>query len=234
MENPGVRETSFGNAVKRVFRQKGFPAYMIYIFVRFLFLGAILQILVLLEKEVIGLSDGTVVMLANIGLIGHLAGFIGGSVLVDKLSRKPFFVLSHGFMSVLILLFPLRIFFPSLPVIPVYSLLHFVFGFFFANFSVAMTAEEFSLIRTERKALAFSFSGFAFIGGKAFSRFLSSFLLHPRILPEHITAFGRSISNYDQLLIIFGISLIITLPLTRIVPGVKGKLREKPNPWWAR
>lgn len=233
-EDPRERETSFGNAVKRVFAQKGFSSYMIYIFVRFLFVGAILQILVLLEKEAIGLSDGTVVMLANIGLIGHLAGFMGGSISVDKLSRKPFFVLSHGCMSVLILLFPLRVFFPSLPVVPVYALLHFVFGFFFANFSVAMTAEEFSLIRTERKALAFSFSGFAFIGGKALSRFISSFLLHPRILPEHITAFGRSFSNYDLVLIIFGTCLILTLPLTRIVPGVKGKLKEKPNPWWIR
>lgn len=234
LESPGESQISFGDAVKQVFEQKGFSSYMIYIFVRFLFVGAILQILVLLEKEAIGLSDGTVVMLANIGLIGHLAGFIGGSFSVDKLSRKPFFVVSHGLMGLIILLFPLRTFFPTLPIVPVYALLHFIFGFFFANFSVAMTAEEFSLIRTERKALAFSFSGFAFIGGKAVSRFFSSFLLHPGVLPENLTVFGGSFSNYDLVLIIFGICLILTLPLTRIVPGVKIDLKEKPNPWWIR
>lgn len=230
---PELEETEeshppFADAVRRVFRQEGFGRYVVYIAARFLCLGAVLQVLALLEREVLGLPDGSVVMLANLGLVGNLAGYVTGTLSVDRLGRRPFFVVTHGALALVILSFPARALVHGLPMVPVYAALHVCYGFLFAAFSVAMTTEEFSLVKTRRKALAFAFAGLSLIGGMSLSRFLSSWLLHPAVLPAQVEMAGYVLSNYDVVLLILGSALLLSLPLTRIVPGVRRRRSGHP------
>ena len=226
LESTEEKHPRFNSAVGRVFRQHGFNRYVVYIAVRFICLGAVLQVLALLEREVLGLPDGRVVMLANLGLLGNLAGYVAGTVSVDRIGRRPFFVVSHGALALVILAFPARVLFESLPVIPVYAVLHILYGFLFAAFSVAMTTEEFNLVTTGRKALAFSFAGLSLIGGMSVSRLLSSLLLRPTVLPERLSIAGVYLSNYDAVLLGLGFAMLVTLPLTTIVPSVRGDMPD--------
>jgi MFS family permease len=221
LEETEEHHPSFVDAVRRVFRQEGFGRYVVYIAVRFLCLGAVLQVLALLEREVLGLADGSVVMLANLGLVGNLAGYVTGTLSVDRLGRRPFFVGTHGVLALVILAFPARVLLSGLPVVPMYAALHVCYGFLFAAFSVAMTTEEFNLVKTRRKALAFAFAGLSLIGGMSVSRFLSSLLLHPTVLPAGVQLGRYAVSNYDVVLLILGGALLLSLPLAGIVPGVR-------------
>jgi hypothetical protein len=109
----------------------------------------------------------------------------------------------------------------------VYAALHVCYGFLFAAFSVAMTTEEFSLVKTRRKALAFAFAGLSLIGGMSLSRFFSSLLLHPAVLPASLSIGRYVVSNYDVVLLILGGTLLVSLPLTGIVPGVRRASAER-------
>jgi MFS family permease len=208
-------------ALSRVLRRSEFRGYLVYILVRFLFAGSAVQVLALLEREAIGLSDGIVVTLANFGLGGNIAGFIAGAFIVDRLGRRPLFVGTHLTAAIVLLAFPARILVADLPIVAVYATLHALLGFAIASFTVAMTAEEFSLSHVESKALALSFTGFAFIGGRAASRLASSFLLRSSGLPEQLSLGAFSLSSYDLVVMILGVGLLASVPLLRLVPAVR-------------
>ena len=221
MEPANRDRPTVGQALSRVFRRSGFPGYLVYILVRFLFIGSAIQVLALLEREAIGLSDGLVVGLANFGLVGNIVGFIAGAVVVDRIGRRSLFIGTHLAAGFILLVFPLRVFLGDLPIFAVYAPLHALLGFSIASFTVAMTAEEFSLAHLDSKALALSFAGFAFIGGQAASRLVSSLLLGPSGLPEGLPLAGVALSSYDLVVAILGIGLVVSLPLLRLVPAVR-------------
>lgn len=222
------RRYPFIGALKKILRQPGFLRFIVYVSIRFLLAGAVLQVLALLEREVLGFSEGRVVMLANFGLIGNLAGFVIGAFFVDRGNKRPFFLITHIGIGLLSVAFLLRFFITAQLVVFYYGGLHFFLGFMIASFSIAMTAKEYSLITTDRKALALSFTGFAFIGSRALSRLIASLLLHPAVLPRKSAVAGIMLSNYDVVLLIFGAGLLLTTPLTGIVPGLR-KESGQPN-----
>mgnify|MGYP006284306545 FL=1 len=199
----------------------GFRRYLVYIAARFTFTGAAIQVLALLEREALGLADGTVVALANYGLVGNIAGFVLGALLVDRTGRRSLFIGTHLAAAAFLALFASRALIPGFPVMALYRPLHFLLGLAIASFSVAKTAEDFSLVHLESKALALSFSGFAFIGGRAASRMVTSVLLSGRGLPERVVIGSAEISSYDAVVMILAAGLIATLPLLRLVPAVR-------------
>ncbi|MFP4431652.1 MAG: MFS transporter [Spirochaetaceae bacterium] len=218
MDDSGL---SFGRSFRNVLALPAVKGFLVYVFGRYVFFGAVLQLLALLEREVLGVPDSIVVSLANFGLIGNVAGFLFGAVLVDGSGRHPFFFGTHVATVALLVGFGLRAVIPGYPVIPLYALFHLLLGTSEAIFSVSMTAEQFSLVREEGKALALSILSLAYVGGRAVSRFGVSLLLGSQGLPPTMTFGGYTISNYDLLLFLLAGGLLVTIPLLRLVrrPG---------------
>ena len=220
-EPPTRERPSLRDALHRITRLPGFMGYLVYIGFRFLFMGAAIQVLALLEREALGLSDGTVVAFANYGLIGNILGFVIAALVVDRMGRHHLFRVTHALLILVLGAFVSRAFIPGYPVAALYPPLHVLLGMGIASFSVARTAEEFSLVHIESKALALSFVGFAFVGGRAAGRLTSSLLLGKRGLPTAIEIFGASLSQYDVVVGIMMLGMLVTLPLLRLVPAVR-------------
>jgi len=207
--------------LRQIKRLPGFMSYLVYIGFRFLFMGAAIQILALLEREALGLSDGTVVAFANYGLVGNIIGFVTGAIVVDRMGRHQVFQITHTLLILVLGGFVSRAFIPGYPVAALYPPLHVLLGIGIASFSVARTAEEFSLVHIESKALALSFVELAFVGGRAVGRLTASLILGKRGLPPVIKIFETSVSQYDVLVGILMLGMLVTLPLLRLVPAVR-------------
>ena len=107
----------------------------------------------LAESKTIGLNDGTVVLLANTGLIGGVVGFIVGGMVIDRWGSRPVFVVAHFGAAVLMTGFILRGIVP-LPIVVWLGIIHFFLGTILSSVSVAVTTEQLSTLPVRGRSVA--------------------------------------------------------------------------------
>ena len=219
---------SFPALTGKILRQHGYASFAAYIFLLMIFTANTPNIFSMVEREVMKLSTETVVWLANIGLVGALAGYYFGGRAVDKFSTKPVFLICHFGYAMLSFLFLLRGFSTTLT-IPLLGICHFTFGFVYAASSIAITTEIMALMPKFNQALANSILTTMLFLGIGCSSLLCAGMLKLNFLKDSWTLWGYTMSNYDAILLGNGVMITILITALGLVPSIMRNAEDMPR-----
>ncbi len=212
----------------KLLRQGGYASFAAYIFLLMIFTANTPNIFSMVEREVMKLTAETVVWLANIGLVGALAGYYIGGRAIDKFSTKPVFLICHFGYALLSFLFLLRGFSPAIT-LPLLGICHFAFGFVYAASSIAITTEIMGLMPKLNQALANSILTTMLFLGIGGSSLLCAGMLKLDFLKNSWELWGCTMSNYDAMLLGNGVMIAILITALGLVPSVIRNAEEMPR-----
>ncbi|MBI2194039.1 MAG: hypothetical protein HYU36_18855 [Planctomycetes bacterium] len=228
LEMPRPGSSSFITALETSVRTPHYFPFCCYVFMLSLFTAACPHLFALAEKEVIHLSDRSVVWLGNLLMIGSVLGYLCGGRAVDRFGTKPVFLVCHFVYGVVLFLFLFRAAWPPLLLFLV-GACNFTYGFVKAASSVAITTELLALIPQENKSLSASLCQTLNQGGGAFAGFFSAWILEAGILRESWSLSGMSLSAYDALLLACGGMVVLLVMTLGLVPSVLQKSQGMPG-----
>jgi len=228
LEPPTAERTPFWRAVLECLRREGFLGYCAYLFLLVLAVGSGLALFGLIEKKVLHFTDGQVVFVGTMTMIGGVFGFLAGGKATDRFGTKVVFCTCHFGYGVLMFLFLFRAATP-LATIGVVGGLHLLFGFTWAASSIAITTELLGLLPTGNQSLAASLIETFLRGGEALSGALCAWVLKIQLLREEWSLWGQSLSQYDGLLLGYGLLVIVAVVTLGLVPSVLHKAETLPH-----
>jgi MFS family permease len=228
LEPPTRERTPFRQAVLECARRQGFLGYCSYLFLLLLSVGAAQSIFGLIEKKVLNFTDGQVVWLGTTTMVGSVFGFLAGGKATDRFGTKIVFCVCHLGYGALMFLFLFRGATP-LPAIYVAGALHFLFGFTWAASSIAITTELLGMLPSGNQALAAALIETFQRGGQALSGALCAWILKIGVLRDEWSLWGQPLSQYDGLLLGYGILVIIAVVTLGLVPSVLHKAETLPQ-----
>lgn len=218
----------FFNILKKVTLTPNYLPFCSYVFLLRLATSCCPAIFGLIEKRVLDLTDGQVVWLGGMTMVGSVFGFWLSGKAIDAIGTKPVFLVCHFGYGVVLFLFLARGFAP-LPVMYTIGVVHFLFGFMFASSSVAVTTEMLALIPSDYQSMATSFCVSMYKVGMSLSGVLAAGILSLRTLNESWTLWGASLSNYDTILLLAGGMVILLVVTLGLIPSVIGRHRWVPG-----
>jgi len=203
----------------RVAGKQNYLPFCCYAFLLSLFTGACVSLFGLLAKDTLGLPEGQVLLIGNASMLGALAGFFYGGIMVDKIGTKVVFLLCHVSYAVALMLFLVRdfLFFPAIVVVGTLSLL---FGLIQAASGVAMSSEMLSLIPRGNKPMATALFLSLQSLGMSLSSLFCSRILKLGILAPSWVLFGHALGPYDALLLGCGTMVFLLVFTLGLVPSV--------------
>lgn len=222
LEKPTSTSEGLRGSIVKVIGTAGLLPFCSYVFLLSFFTSACPIVFALMEKDVLAFADNQVVWLGNMVMVGSLLGYLIVGKAVDRRGTKPVFLICHFGYGIAIFLFLLRGLWPA-SVIYVIGALSFLFGLVRASSSVAITTELLALIPEENKSLAASVSETFQFGGAGLSGILCAWALRAGMLNESWTLWGMELSQYDTLLLGFGIMVIMLVVTLGLVPSVLRK-----------
>ena len=221
------KKETFRKSFLKVLAIPEYLSFCAYCFLLTLFTGACPQIFNLIEKDVLHLSKVEIVFIGNLLVVGALAGFILGGLLVDRFGTKYVFLWCHFGFGLILFFFMLRGIFPGEVQITV-GVLTILFGLVQAASSIAMTSETLVLIPAENKSLATGLWFTLYSGGTGLSGVLSGQVLDLGLLSDSWNWFGQSMSHYDGLLMLFGSMVLLMTVTLGLIPSV---IKKTPVGW---
>lgn len=215
---------SFRTALGNVIRSQAYLPFCAYAFLLALFTGSCPVLFGMIEKKVLHLSDGIVVLLANVRMLGAILGFFIGGKIVERMGTKAMFLVCHFCFGAIMFLFLWRDASGG-AIIPILLILEGLFGMVFAASSVAFTVEMYALIPSAGKSLSTSVFLTLQGTGVALSGLLPAWAIHLGMFRETWTLAGTQRSDYDALLLICGTFVIVVAVTLGLVPSVSGKIQ---------
>lgn len=218
----------FLEALMRILRTEHYLPFCAYAFLLALFSGGCSNLFGLVEKAFLKLPDGAVSLLANLRLLGAIAGFVLGGKTVERLGTKYVFLGCHFGLGSVIGLFLLR----DLTGIPLpcwLGLMEALFGLLMAASSVAFATEILALIPSENQALSTSLFFTLQGGGTALSSLLSAGAIKLGLFQDRWGVGGMALSGYDAVLLIYGTMIVVFVVALGLVPSVIGKPQWVPS-----
>lgn len=220
MEPSGRTGRNPWQTLKWVVRIPGYLPFCAYMFLLSFLTGAVPGLLGLLEKEFLGFSDSSLVVMGNLLSIGTVAGFLAGGRIVDRFGSRPVFMAGHAVFSLTLIAVLLRGQFP-LPATVVLGTLTFVFGAAQGAAGIAGTSELLALIPQENKSFSTALNLAMIAAGVALSGLCSGQILKLNILQSSWTLLGHAMSTYDALLAGFTGLIAILATTTGLVPAIR-------------
>ena len=232
LEAPNPDADRIWATVRRIWRIPRFAPFSVYLFLFFFFTANRLALFGLVEKEVLAIPDSQVVLFGMLTQIGLLAGYGAGGWAVDRYKTKKVFVASHLVYATVLLLFVLRGAFGSL-MLPVMGTSHFMLGFVSAGVSIAIVTERLALLPKTDRSLASAMTGimisFGVAGGIAFS----GLILKMNVLRSEWNLFGLTLSDYDALIILYGVMVVLMLSALAPLPdAARSRMGWLPRDWF--
>lgn len=210
-------------ALLKIARSSGYLPFCAYLFIIHLFVGGCPVLFGLIEKRVLTMGDSTVVLLANITMIGSVLGFYIGGKAVDRIGTKPVFLVCHFGYGLSLALFVIRDLLPC-PVFPILAAVHAMFGVLVAAGSIAFSTEMLALIPAERKSLTTSICSTMIQGGSALSGLLGAWGISMGIFSSSWTLSGAATrSAYDVILLVYGVMIVLMTVTLGLIPSVVGR-----------
>jgi MFS family permease len=228
MEPSGPSDRRFMDILLSVIRMERFMSFSAYGFLLYLFTGGVLTLLGLVEKRVLNYGDDTILWLGILYLVGGMAGFYFGGLMVDHWGTKPVFLISHFGFSAMMLLFLARGIHPA-ATMAVVAMVNFGFGAVLSCSTIAMTTEMLTLMPSEHKAMSSSFNIAMLRGGSALSGLMVTWVLDLKVLASEWTLAGRILSHYDAILLGFAVMVLVMVVTLGLVPSVVGKAEWYPR-----
>lgn len=210
LERSPPRTGGLLNSLKSVFRTPGYLPFCAYIFLLSFLIGAVPNLLGLLEKKHLLFSDSQVLILGNLFAAGTVTGFITGGKAVDRAGSRPVFLTGHIIFSLALAGILLRGLFPC-PTIATIGLFSFLFGAMQGATGIAGTSELLAIIPTENKSLSTGFHISLTAAGLSLSNLITGQILRWNVLQPHWVLFNKDMSAYDTLLALL---MMLTLLLT--------------------
>lgn len=205
-----------------ILRSGGYLPFCAYLFIIALFTGGCLTMFGLVEKQVLGMGDSMVMILANLTMIGSVVGFYFGGKAVDRIGTKPVFLLCHFGYGASLMLFVLR---DNLFLPPLFMMVtvHAVFGGLTAAGSIAFATEMLALIPAVRKSLSTSICTTMTLSGAALSGLLSAWGIRLGLFAESWKLAGGSRSAYDAVLLVCAVLIVLMTVTLGLIPSVVGR-----------
>lgn len=228
VENTERERKSFRDSLLFVMRLPGFMPYSAYLFLVHLCTASSIWLFGLLEREVLGFSESLVVTLGMIQLVGGIAGFYVGGRLADRYGNRVVFLLCHVGLSMVLTAIIGRVFI-GLSAAWYVGSLQFLFGLLFASVGIASSSELLALLPQENKSLATSLNLTLVSFGAALSSLLPARILDFGILNAQWELAGRTLTQYDTLLLGQGIMVLMFAVTLGLVPSVIHRARWMPR-----
>lgn len=211
----------------RVLRAPGYLPFCAYVFLITAFTATLPAIFGLLERNVLGMGDRTVVWLGNAGMLGCVAGFWLGGRAVDRWGTKLVFLGAHFGYALALALFLVR---DAVPFgAPAWlGTLHFAFGLVFAASTIAISSEMLALAPSGNKPMATSVCWSLSQAGTAVCGLLGAGLLRSGMLKDRWTFGPLELSSYDAIVLMAAAMVLLLAVTLGLVPSVIGRAEESP------
>jgi MFS family permease len=206
-------------------RAEGYLPFCSYVFLLTLFTAIAPMIFALIECCVLKYGDGQVVWLANTTMVGGVAGYLFGGFGVDRWGTKNVFLGSHFIFGAVIFMFLLRAGQP-LPIFLYLGIVHLLYGIVAATSITAISAEMLALIPADNKSVSISICTTLQLAGNALAGMLGAWILDMGLLKDSWQLFGNQLSQYDAILLVCGLMVVLLVVTLGLVPSVIRK--EKP------
>jgi len=228
MDAPPPGQTGFWTALGVIVRAPGYTSFCAYVFLLTLFTAGCGNLFAMVEKHVMQLSGGQVVLLANLGMIGGILGFYAGGRFIDRLGTKYVFLVCHFAFGGGILAFLGRDM-TAVPAVWIAGAVHLLLGIVGAASSIAITTETLALIPEENKSLSTSVCTSLVLGGSSLAGLASAWALSLGMLRDSWTLWGTPLSQYDAILMLCGGMIILMVVTLGLVPSVLRKAEWIPR-----
>ena len=197
-----------------------YVAFGSYIFLLTMFTAVCPSLFALVEKVAINLSQSTIVMLANAGMIGAIIGFWLGGMAVDRYGTKHVFLICHFSYGFVLSLFVLRGMFPAPALTAMLGMVHFLFGMVVSASSIAITSESMALSPARHHTLALALLSSVLSAGTFLAGFLSSGALKIGFLMKSWIWLGVTLCDVDAVIAGCAVMVVVLVVTLGLVPSI--------------
>jgi len=224
----GVKMGGVRQLFVSIMKTRGVAAFSAYIFLLTFFAAYCGRIFSLMEKEFLGLSNGNVVWLANLTMIGNLLGFVVGGKAVDKLGTRRVFLACHLAAPAVMLVYLTRSLGGGHFTVSLWAA-HILLGVVMAAASIAVTTEMLALTPKRQKSTATSIMMSFQIAGSALAGMACAGIVKLGVLKPEWSLDGMPMNHYDTILAVCAAMLLLLLVIVGIIPTVLGKHKWIPG-----
>jgi MFS family permease len=211
----------FFKSLKEIMSNGDFTSFCLYVFLFSLFTAGCGTLFSLVEKNVVGLSGSTIILLTNTSTIGGILGLSIGGKIIDKYGSKFAFLFCHlGFVGTIAIFLGRNMILTPIILI---GLAHFAIGLLTAFSGLARSTETLALIPEHNKALSTSFAMSLTLGAQSLSGLMSAWAISLNLINSDWTFFGKVMSNFDGILLIYGVMTFLMILALSLVPSVVRK-----------
>lgn len=210
-------------SVREVLATPDFVGFCAYVFLLCLFTRACPYLFGLVAKDVLNLPNAGVVILGTCIMIGSVTGYLFVGSVVDRFGTKPVFLFCHFCFGLTMILFSIHDIIKGGAVMLWLGGLNFVYGLLFAAISVAMTAEMMKVIPAVNKSLSTSMVTTVTRLGGGIAGTVSSGAIAVGMLSERWKFFGVVMSDYDSILLVSGMTVMLLVITLGLIPSVSGR-----------
>ena len=214
-ESPDLRKT-----LGICLRNRPLTGFSLYLAILYLAFSAALPLALIYMKTVLGIADGTIVILTSVNLGGKLAGFLLLGRLGNRVSMRSQVIATHLLaLAAPLLLCLLK---PGMPhLATAFAAALFLHGMVTAFLMCISAVEMLALATPGNKIMAIAFCSTSISAGTAAGTLLCSLLLGWRALTSIWSIGGVEINKFQILFALAGAVLILALALLPLVPAVR-------------
>ncbi|MBE7462311.1 MAG: MFS transporter [Planctomycetes bacterium] len=228
LEPPQPKRESLLERMGGIVRAPGYASFCCYAFLISLFTFNAPNLFGLVEKKTLHFSDGEVVWMGNLLMLGSIAGYYVGGKAIDRWGTKSVFLLCHFAFAGVLAAFLLRGLVP-LPMVGYLGTLNLLFGMLLAASNVAISTEMLALIPAEGKSVSTALCMTLVAGGQAGSGFFAAAGIELGLFRESWSLLGHTLGVYDALLMIYGVMVFVMVVALGLVPSVLRKAEWAPR-----
>ncbi|HRU07243.1 MAG TPA: MFS transporter, partial [Candidatus Brocadiia bacterium] len=229
LERPEPLADGFIRSMLGLARIDSYASFVAYAFLLALFTAGCPALFGLVEKRFLGLGDNTVLWLGNVFMIGSMIGYFAGGKVVDRWGTKPVFLICHFTFAATLIAYVLRGFAPG-PVVWTIGTIRFVFGLVMAASSVAISTEMLAICPAKGLSLSTSVCNTMYVAGSSLSGLMSGWALKLGFLQKQWTLMGAPLSEYNAILLVYGVMVGLLVVTLGLAPSVIGKAEWYPRP----
>jgi len=214
----------FLTSIQNTLRNGPLARFCGYALLMTLFTAGSGSLIAMTEKRVIDYSDGQIIVLANLSIGGSICGMFFGGKFIDRFGSRLVFAGCHIALGLGLMAFLLRVIFDAPTAMLVYlGTLHFALGSARGAIGIAMTTELMGLLPDKNKSVsAATFSIFQTVG-VALSGFIPAWLLKSGKLKETWNIAGRTLSDFDSILLGYSVMTLVLISSLALVPSMRRK-----------
>ena len=220
MVSPPRERTGMMTALVQLGGQREYAAFGSYIFLLTLFTFICPSLFALVEKTALNLSQSTVVLLANAGMVGAIMGFWLGGLAVDRFGTKYVFLACHLAYGLVLGFFVLRGLFPQAALMAVLGTAHLLFGMIMSASEIAITSESMALSPARHHTLALALLISARHASMFMSGFLSSGALKAGFLMKEWRWRALVLCDVDAIIAACAVMVVILVATLGLVPSI--------------